>query len=109
MTTDHKQGADTKLVKGWQVNRLRQAAELLDRYVEMIEPIFKCGSEHFAPTTDWWSIIAGWRHNAKADANMLRGMANQGYNQKLYPNGCEERCEYCGGTMGEPCMEEDKS
>lgn len=55
--------------------RLLLCSKKLDAYAKAIEPLFKAGSNSFAPGTDWWCVIAGWRHCAQADVRMLTMMA----------------------------------
>lgn len=59
-----------------QKQQLLDAAEKLKEYVELIEPLFKAGHKGFAPDTDWWCIIAGWRHCGISDVKFLHDMAD---------------------------------
>lgn len=55
--------------------RLLHAAKLFDQIAATLYPVWARRAEHFAPGTDWWCVVAGDYHCAKADANMYRMMA----------------------------------
>lgn len=67
----------TELSQMTQKQRLMRCAEILERYAREIEPLFKAGSKGFANGTDWWCIIAGWRHNNLANIRLLRSFAEE--------------------------------
>lgn len=45
-------------------------------FAETIYPVFARRTEHFAPGTDWWGIVAGDYHTATAQARFYDALAN---------------------------------
>lgn len=59
----------------WKKVQVLRVADKMEELAALLEPLFKMESKEFAPGTDWWCTIAGWRHNNLYNIRFARDIA----------------------------------
>lgn len=63
--------------------RIIKASEHYGAIAELLAPILPM-STIFVPGTDWWKIVAGFRHVAFANSSVLKRMSEEMTDEGLY-------------------------
>lgn len=63
--------------------RIIKASEHYAAIAELLTPILPM-STIFVPGTDWWEIVAGFRHVAFANSSVLKRMSEEMTDEGLY-------------------------